>query len=79
MAGIMLGCALATPIGRCGGRRLGIKLMGVIALVGIVVQITASVQGFRYWQLVAGKVINSISMGCVEFSSPSPSSSLVFR
>ncbi|GAA5834241.1 hypothetical protein JCM9279_004254 [Rhodotorula babjevae] len=63
MAGIMLGCALATPIGRWGGRRLGIKLMGVIALVGIIVQITASVQGFRYWQLVAGKVINSISMG----------------
>ncbi|BGP36744.1 proteinral substrate transporter [Rhodotorula kratochvilovae] len=63
MAGIMIGCALATPIGRCGGRRLGVKLMAVIALVGIVIQITASVNGYRYWQLVAGKIVNSISMG----------------
>lgn len=67
--------------------------MGVIAIVGIIVQITASVNGYRCrssfssrlgrlasaplrlfsnqqltlcstdWQLVAGKLINSISMG----------------
>ncbi|ORY82922.1 general substrate transporter [Leucosporidium creatinivorum] len=37
--------------------------MGAIAIVGVLIQITASVHGYRYWQLVAGKLINSISMG----------------
>ncbi|GAA6006089.1 hypothetical protein JCM10207_000519 [Rhodosporidiobolus poonsookiae] len=62
-AGIMIGCALATPVGRMGGRRLGIKLMSAISIIGIIVELTASVNGHRYWQLVAGKIINSISMG----------------
>ncbi|GAA5871863.1 hypothetical protein JCM8547_003291 [Rhodosporidiobolus lusitaniae] len=62
-AGIMIGCLLAIPVGRLGGRRFGIKLMGVVALVGILIEITASVKGYRYAQLLVGKVIVSVSMG----------------
>ena len=59
----MLGCALATPVNRYFGRRSGVAVMSVIALIGISIQITAAVNGGRYWQLVAGKLINSVSMG----------------
>ncbi|GAA5829117.1 hypothetical protein JCM11251_004131 [Rhodosporidiobolus azoricus] len=62
-AGIMIGCALAIPAGRFGGRRFGVKLMALVSIVGVLIEITASVKGHRYWQLVAGKIIASIAMG----------------
>ena len=55
---------MAAPISRYYGRRVGVLVMGVIAVIGILIQILASgVNGYRYWQLVVGKLINSISMG----------------
>lgn len=62
-AGMMIGCALATPVNRYFGRRAGVMVMSVIAIIGILVQATAAINGGRYWQLVAGKLINSLSMG----------------
>ncbi|GAA6034984.1 hypothetical protein JCM8097_002130 [Rhodosporidiobolus ruineniae] len=61
--GIAIGCLLATPLGRRGGRRLGIFAMAVVSLIGVIIQITASVHGYRYWQLVVGKIINALGMG----------------
>ncbi|KAL8281006.1 hypothetical protein RQP46_006685 [Phenoliferia psychrophenolica] len=62
-AGIMIGALLTTPINRYYGRRAAIAVMSCISLVGVIIQITASVGGYRFWQLVAGKLILSISMG----------------
>ncbi|KAM0751341.1 general substrate transporter [Meredithblackwellia eburnea MCA 4105] len=63
-AGIMVGALISSPINRYYGRRMGVVAMSLFALVGIIIQVTASIEGrYNYWQLVAGKFINSISMG----------------
>ncbi|KAL8280303.1 hypothetical protein RQP46_007220 [Phenoliferia psychrophenolica] len=62
-AGIMVGALLTTPINRYYGRRAAIGMMSFIAIIGAIIQITASVGGYRFWQLVAGKFILSLSMG----------------
>ncbi|THV00369.1 general substrate transporter [Dendrothele bispora CBS 962.96] len=76
-AGIMIGCGFASFINHRFGRRKSVVIMSIIALVGITIEMTASTFGgsidtahvytkdghFRYWQLVIGKLINSLSMG----------------
>jgi len=71
------GCGFASFINHRFGRRKSVVVMAIVALIGITIQLTASTYGgvidtthiytrdghFRYWQLVVGKLVNSISMG----------------
>ncbi|KAI1847736.1 hypothetical protein JX266_006231 [Neoarthrinium moseri] len=58
-AGLVIGCCIAGAIGRRIGRRWSIVLLVAIALVGMIVQ--NAIQSF--WAVMAGRMINSISMG----------------
>lgn len=59
-AGLALGCLLSGLIGNYFGRVKSIVICGLIAMVGITIQ-AASIHS--YWQLMTGRVINSVSMG----------------
>ncbi|KAK7943701.1 uncharacterized protein PG986_012814 [Apiospora aurea] len=62
MAGIALGCLFSGFVGHKYGRIKTFLLAAAIAVVGILVQVTAI---GKFWQLMAGRIINSVSMGLV--------------
>lgn len=61
-AGLAMGCLVSGFIGRRVGRIRSFFVAGGIAVIGIVIQV-ASIHS--YWQLMAGRIINSISMGII--------------
>ncbi|KAL5338970.1 general substrate transporter [Aspergillus crustosus] len=58
-AGLVIGCLIAGVCGRRLGRKWSIVLLVVIALVGMVIQ--NAIQS--YWAVMAGRMVNAISMG----------------
>jgi SP family sugar:H+ symporter-like MFS transporter len=61
-AGLALGCLLAGTIGRRVGRVKSFYLAAAISIVGVLIQATTM---RSYWQLMAGRVVNSVSMGII--------------
>jgi MFS family permease len=66
-AGIMIGCMISPDFSRRYGRRAAFVALGIVAIVGSVIQAT-SVVGDRavaskWWQLVVGKIIVNSSVG----------------
>lgn len=67
-AGIAIGCLMSASISKHFGRKKCFMVLATIALVGILIQITAK----EFWQLFIGRMVNSVSMGIIcryEFSS----------
>lgn len=62
LAGVALGCLLAAPLGERFGRKICFRIISAIATVGVLVQATAI---GSYWQIIAGRIINSVSMGII--------------
>lgn len=60
-AGIALICLVATPLATRFSQKICFLTLAAIAIVGIIIQATAT----NYWQLIAGRIINSVSMGIV--------------
>lgn len=61
-AGLAVGCLLSGFFGNKFGRVRSFWIAGVIAIVGILIQ-AASIHS--YWQLMVGRIVNSISMGII--------------
>ncbi|KAL1304369.1 hypothetical protein AAFC00_003372 [Neodothiora populina] len=62
LAGVAFGCLLSGFVGNKLGRIKTFFLAGGIAIVGILVQVTS----FKnFWQLMAGRIINALSMGVI--------------
>ncbi|KAL2782665.1 general substrate transporter [Aspergillus keveii] len=61
-AGLAVGCLLAGLFGNYYGRVKSISIAAVIALIGILIQ-ASSIRS--YWQIMVGRIINSISMGVI--------------
>ncbi|KAI0130364.1 general substrate transporter [Xylariales sp. AK1849] len=62
IAGVALGCLFSGLIGHNYGRIKTFFLASAIAIVGILIQVCSFGQ---FWQLMAGRIINSVSMGLV--------------
>lgn len=60
-AGIAIGCLLSASISKHLGRKRTFLILAVVALVGILIQVTAK----SFWQLFAGRMVNSLSMGII--------------
>ncbi|KAK5127556.1 hypothetical protein LTR85_006896 [Meristemomyces frigidus] len=58
-AGMVIGCLIAGAIGRRVGRRMSIVVLVGIALVGMIIQNAIH----SFWAVMAGRMINAISMG----------------
>ncbi|KAK4496206.1 hypothetical protein PRZ48_012186 [Zasmidium cellare] len=58
-AGMVIGCIIAGAVGRKIGRRWSIGLLVFIAWVGMVIQNVIH----SFWAVMAGRMINAISMG----------------
>jgi MFS transporter, SP family, sugar:H+ symporter len=61
-AGVALGCLFSGFVGQRLGRIKTFYLAAAIAIVGILIQVCSF---GHFWQLMAGRIINSISMGLV--------------
>lgn len=61
-AGMAVGCLISGFVGQRLGRIRSFLLAAVIAIVGILIQATSF---HAFWQLMAGRIINSISMGII--------------
>jgi hypothetical protein len=61
-AGLALGCLIAGAVGRRIGRVKSFYLAAAISIVGVLIQATTMQS---YWQLMAGRVVNSVSMGII--------------
>ena len=61
-AGLAFGCLIAGSIGRAVGRVRCFYLAATIGMVGILIQAATM---HSYWQFMAGRVINSVSMGII--------------
>lgn len=59
IAGWVIGCVIASEITRRLGRRLTVVVICVIAIVGIIIQSAVN----NYWAIMAGRLVNSVSMG----------------
>jgi SP family sugar:H+ symporter-like MFS transporter len=62
IAGIALGCLLSAPLSERLGRKKTFIILAVISVIGVLIQATAMTS---YWQIIAGRIINSISMGII--------------
>lgn len=60
-AGVAIGCLVSQPLSQSFGRKRCFLILSALALVGILVQVTA----FNYWQILVGRIVNSISMGII--------------
>ncbi|KAL4879706.1 general substrate transporter [Aspergillus karnatakaensis] len=58
-AGLVIGCMIAGACGNKLGRKWSIVLLVAIALVGMVIQNAIK----SYWAVMAGRMVNAISMG----------------
>lgn len=61
-AGVAVGCLLAAPLSKRLGRKPCFIILSCIAVIGILIQATAQ---YSYWQILAGRIINSLSMGII--------------
>jgi SP family sugar:H+ symporter-like MFS transporter len=61
-AGLALGCLIAGTIGRRVGRVKSFYLAAAISIVGVLIQATTM---RSYWQLMTGRIVNSVSMGII--------------
>jgi SP family sugar:H+ symporter-like MFS transporter len=61
-AGLTLGCLIAGTIGRRIGRVKSFYLAAAISIVGVLIQ---AITMRSYWQLMTGRVVNSVSMGII--------------
>ncbi|KAM0752486.1 general substrate transporter [Meredithblackwellia eburnea MCA 4105] len=61
--GIMLGCLISAPLSYKFGRRPAFAMMGVISLIGVLIEMTIGHSRSRYYQLVAGRIIVGVAMG----------------
>lgn len=64
----MLGCMIAPDFARRYGRRMAFVALGIVAIVGSIIQITSVVGDSRtptskFWQLVVGKIVVNSSVG----------------
>ncbi|GME57872.1 putative high-affinity glucose transporter protein [Neofusicoccum parvum] len=59
IAGWVIGCVIASEITRRLGRRMTVVVICIIAIVGIIIQAAVN----NYWAIMAGRLVNSISMG----------------
>lgn len=59
IAGWVIGCVIASEITRRLGRRMTVVVICIIAIVGITIQAAVN----NYWAIMAGRLVNSISMG----------------
>ncbi|KKY28694.1 putative high-affinity glucose [Diplodia seriata] len=59
IAGWVIGCVVASEITRRLGRRLTVVVICIIAIVGIIIQAAVN----NYWAIMAGRLVNSVSMG----------------
>lgn len=66
-AGLAFGCLIAGWIGRAIGRVRCFYVAACIGMLGILIQATTV---HSYWQLMVGRVVNSISMGIICKSVP---------
>ncbi|KAH8678260.1 putative transporter [Xylariales sp. PMI_506] len=62
VAGVALGCLFSGILGQRLGRIKTFFLAAAIAIVGIMIQVCSF---GHFWQLMAGRIINSVSMGLV--------------
>ncbi|KAM0815830.1 putative Major facilitator superfamily (MFS) profile domain-containing protein [Seiridium cardinale] len=61
-AGVALGCLFSGLVGQRLGRIRTFFLAAIIAVIGILIQVCSF---GHFWQLMAGRIVNSISMGLV--------------
>jgi len=61
LAGVAIGCLMSAPISKHLGRKKIFMLLSIIALVGILIQVTAK----NFWQIIGGRIVNSLSMGMI--------------
>ncbi len=59
IAGWVLGCLISSEVSRVLGRKMTVVVICAIAIVGIVLQPSIP----NYWGVMAGRLINSVSMG----------------
>jgi SP family sugar:H+ symporter-like MFS transporter len=59
IAGWIIGCIISGQISRRFGRKLTLKVVCGIAVIGIVLQSAIPI----YWGIMVGRFINAISMG----------------
>ncbi|KAI1841937.1 hypothetical protein JX265_013052 [Neoarthrinium moseri] len=62
LAGVALGCLFSGLVGQRFGRIKTFYLASIIAIVGILIQVCSF---GNFWQLMTGRIINSVSMGLV--------------
>ncbi|KIK63850.1 hypothetical protein GYMLUDRAFT_222243 [Collybiopsis luxurians FD-317 M1] len=76
-AGVMIGCIFSAYFNKRFGRKISIVILSVTSIIGVLIQITATTSSgvvilthnysiddkYRYWQLVVGRIINSIGAG----------------
>jgi MFS transporter, SP family, sugar:H+ symporter len=67
IAGLAFGALIAGLIGARLGRVRTFQFSGVLSVIGIIIQATAMK---NYWQLVAGRVINSVALGVLANAVP---------
>lgn len=67
MAGLAFGALLSGFIGNRFGRIRTFQMASCISIVGIVIQSTAMTS---YWQVVAGRVVNSAALGTIANAIP---------
>ncbi|KAF9017776.1 general substrate transporter [Hymenopellis radicata] len=61
-AGIMIGCMIAPFINERYGRRISFVSLGVIGVIGTLIQACSTIK-HSYWTLIVGKIIVNISVG----------------
>ncbi|KAF8915492.1 general substrate transporter [Mucidula mucida] len=61
-AGIMIGCMIAPFINERYGRRISFVSLGVIGVIGTLIQACSTIK-HSYWTLIGGKIIVNISVG----------------
>lgn len=62
IAGVALGCLISGLVGQRIGRIKTFYVAAIIAIVGILIQVCS----FKhFWQLMVGRIVNSVSMGLV--------------
>jgi sugar porter (SP) family MFS transporter len=69
-AGIAVGCMIAGYISKRFGRKFSFYATAIGSVLGVIIQITAGVNGARYWQIVGGKIVICISIGIASVSVP---------
>ncbi|ORY25530.1 general substrate transporter [Naematelia encephala] len=61
-AGIMIGCMIAPFVNEYFGRRVSFTLLGIVGVIGTLIQICCTFNR-SYWLLVGGKIVVNISVG----------------